>query len=386
MTLIADPAPGTPAAPARTGITLDLASLLDEAGLTGRGGAAFSTATKVRAAAQHDAELIVNACDGEWGAAKDAFVVEHHLDQLLRGASLLGRGRTRFAAHRSSRTAALLHAAGVEVLAVPGRYVSSEESALVSLANGGLARPLHTPVPVTFGARSLSGRALPATVVLNAETVWRVGQVVELGPSWFRSHGTPSEPGPRLCTMTGSVRRPGILETQAGVLVRDMVDAAGGPVGAVAGVGIGGLSGGWLTASQGYDAVWSREGLAAFGFSVGPGLVNVVAAGRCPVVEVAEVLERAAGESAGQCGPCMFGVPAVAGDVVAVAAGRADSAVWQRLQGRLVAIRGRGACHFPDGVSTYTASALRAFDAEFEAHASGTCRLGSIQRSGDVTY
>ena len=50
----------------------DIAGLLETAGLTGRGGAAFSTAIKLKAAKENDAELIVNACDGEIGAAKDA--------------------------------------------------------------------------------------------------------------------------------------------------------------------------------------------------------------------------------------------------------------------------------------------------------------------------
>ena len=63
---------------------------LAEAGLTGRGGAAFSTAIKVRAATTSKASLIINACDGEFGAAKDGWVVEHHLSELVAGARLLG--------------------------------------------------------------------------------------------------------------------------------------------------------------------------------------------------------------------------------------------------------------------------------------------------------
>ncbi len=43
---------------------------LDAAGLTGRGGAAFSTATKLRAAHANDAHLLVNGCDGERGAGQ----------------------------------------------------------------------------------------------------------------------------------------------------------------------------------------------------------------------------------------------------------------------------------------------------------------------------
>ena len=40
---------------------MSLANLLDEAGLTGRGGAAFATGIKVRAAPESGATLLVNA-------------------------------------------------------------------------------------------------------------------------------------------------------------------------------------------------------------------------------------------------------------------------------------------------------------------------------------
>ena len=61
----------------------ELGVLLEAAGLTGRGGAAFSTAIKLKAAKENGAELIVNACDGEVGAAKDAWIVAHHLHELI---------------------------------------------------------------------------------------------------------------------------------------------------------------------------------------------------------------------------------------------------------------------------------------------------------------
>ncbi|MEP6651447.1 MAG: hypothetical protein ABJA74_16270 [Lapillicoccus sp.] len=137
-------------------MTVSLVSLLDAAGLTGRGGAGFSTAAKVRAAASEDASLIVNACDGEYGAVKDGFVVEHHLDDLVQGANLLARAKIRYAA-RGSRSESLLRSAGLDVLSAPHRYVSSEESAQVLLANGGLARPMTKRVPVVFARPTRPG-------------------------------------------------------------------------------------------------------------------------------------------------------------------------------------------------------------------------------------
>jgi NADH:ubiquinone oxidoreductase subunit F (NADH-binding) len=293
-------------------MTASLAALLEAAGLSGRGGAGFSTAVKVRAAATEGASLVVNACDGEYGAVKDGYVVEYHLKELVRGAEWLGGNGIRYAAGRGSRTEDRLRSAGLDVLSVPHRYVSSEESDLVSLANGGLARPMTKRVPVVFGSVSPTRRRLPPIVVLNAETVWRVAQIAERGADWFRSYGTREEPGPRLASVSGAVPAPGVVDTAAGVEVGRLIDPAGGVDWPIAGVGLGGLSGGWLTPDEAAGAVWSRAGLAGYGLMPGPGTVHVLGADDCPLEYVSRALDYAAGETAGQCGPCMFGVPAVA--------------------------------------------------------------------------
>ncbi len=362
----------------------DLIVALDEAGLTGRGGAGFSTATKVRAALDHGADLIVNACDGELGAAKDAYVVEHHLPMVRRGADLVGGRRVRYAAKRGGYAHGRLTGAGLDVLSVPDRYVSSEESALVSLAHGGLARPMRKPFPIVFGATDPDGRTLPATVVLNAETVLRIAQIAQYGAAWFRSFGTPDEPGPRLATVDGDVFAPGIVETAAGVPVAELIRAAGGTTGLASAVGIGGLSGGWLTPDEALSATWSRMGLQAYGFTPGPGTILVLASDTCPLAHVSRVLEHAAGESAGQCGPCMFGVPAVAEDMQRLAGGHLDRAGVERLRGRLGLLPGRGACRFPDGVAGYARSALQAFPEEVAAHLHASCATVVRSRRTDA--
>ena len=79
--------------------------------------------------------------------------------------------------------------------------------------------------------------------MLNAETVWRVAQIVERGADWFRSYGTPAEPGPRLASVSGAVPSPGVVETAVGVGVGRLIEAAGRVDGPIAGVGLGGLSG-----------------------------------------------------------------------------------------------------------------------------------------------
>lgn len=361
---------------------MTLIEQLDASGLTGRGGAAFSTGTKVRAAIENRAALIVNACDGEIGATKDAWVVENHLADLVQGAKLIAPGRLggiRYAAHRGSATASRLAAAGLEVLEVPHRYVSSEESALISLASGQLARPMTKRTPFVYGGRDVQGRQVAPTVVLNAETVWRVAQIADRGSAWFRSFGTPTEPGPRLVTIGGSVHSPGVFAAAAGIPLADLLRAAGaagaeGAGGIPGPVWLGGLGGFFLTEAEAAGAIWSNAGLAAYGGSTGPGVINVLAPDRCPLAQVSSLLSYAAGESAGQCGPCMFGLPAVSAQWAELIA-RPTSRAVDQFSARVDLLIGRGACRFPDGVAGMVRSALRVFGPHLAEHAAGNCPL-----------
>lgn len=353
----------------------DLPDLLVRAGLTGRGGAAFSTARKIRSALENDAQLLVNVCDGEIGAAKDGWIVHHHLRELLDGAALLAGSTTPvFAAHRGSVTHRMLSRAGVDVLQVPGRYVSSEETALVNLLHGGLARPIAKTRPISAGDIAPDGRVLAPTLVLNAETVWRVAQIVRHGATWFRGYGTADEPGPRLVSVSAVGGLPVVLETEAGERIDSVLARAGVPCEGP-GINIGGLSGGFITSAERPRMRWSAADLAPYGLAVGSGVIRVLAPAECPWPHIAELVRYAAGESAGQCGPCMFGLPAVADDVELLVAGRGDRRVLDRLRQRLRLLPGRGACHHPNGVSRFTASALRCFEAELQAHVVGECGM-----------
>jgi NADH:ubiquinone oxidoreductase subunit F (NADH-binding) len=94
-----------------------------------------------------------------------------------------------------------------------------------------------------------------------------------------------------------------------------------------------------------------------------------LAAGRCGVAETARVLGYLARQSAQQCGPCRFGLPAIATDFAQLAAGRPEGDVLARLERRLGVIEGRGACRHPDGAVRLAGSALTAFAGDIRAHA-----------------
>lgn len=101
---------------------------------------------------------------------------------------------------------------------------------------------------------------------------------------------------------------------------------------------------------------------------MGAGVIAVLPDWACGLRETERVVRFMASESAGQCGPCVFGLPAVADDLARLADGKGDERTLQRLSARCRLVAGRGACRHPDGVSRLVSSALRVFEADLRAH------------------
>jgi NADH:ubiquinone oxidoreductase subunit F (NADH-binding) len=246
----------------------------------------------------------------------------------------------------------------------PARYISGEESALVSWLSDRTALPvlrIDKSVPLRVGRR-------PA-MVHNSETLAQVALIARHGPAWFRRMGTPEAPGSTLVTVTGAVRLPGVLEAEIGTPVIDILDRAGAEKD-LSGVLVGGYGGSWLAPSH-LATPFAPEALAAVGSTHGVGILIALPVGSCGVAETARIARYMAGESAGQCGPCVFGLPAIADDLEQLWSGRADGSVVDRIVSRSTAVDGRGACRHPDGVVRLVRSALTVFGDDVRAHAEG---------------
>lgn len=358
-----------------------LVDAVSAAGLTGRGGAGFPTGTKMRAVASRrgPAVVVANGMESEPASQKDQALLARAPHLVLDGAALaacavgadtvhicLDRGRSRQVGDVlgavAERQDAGLDPVRFLVHELPRHYVSSEESALISWLNGGDAKPAVTPPrPFERGVRRAP------TLVDNVETLAHVALIARYGPGWFRSAGHADAPGTMLVTVTGAVPVPGVYEIEAGTLVGDVLDASGAQ--SAAALLIGGYFGTWHAAADVAGLPLTATGLRPAGAAPGAGVVAVLPDGCCGLAETARVLRYLAGQGAGQCGPCMFGLPAIAGDFAQLAAGRPDGDVLARLDRRLRVIPGRGACRHPDGAVRLAASALTAFAADAHAHA-----------------
>jgi NADH:ubiquinone oxidoreductase subunit F (NADH-binding) len=349
-------------------------------GLTGRGGGGFPTARKLEllAGQRRRPVLVVNAMEGEPASSKDRVLVGHSPHLVLDGAQVAAAAvdaveiaccvpvEDAASADALRRATAERVAAGLDAVPVrlehpPGRYAAGEESALVDWVGGGRGLPAFRP---DKGSPLRIGRT--PVLLQNAETLAHLALIARHGAQWFRTAGTADAPGTTLVTVSGAVERPGVLEVELGTPLGAVLERAG--VADVHAVLLGGYGGAWLSAER-LDIPFAPRPLAAAGTMVGAGVVAVLPPGACGLSETARVVSYLAGQTAGQCGPCTFGMPALADDLARLAAGRSDGRLGDRLASRLEAVDGRGACRMPDGAARLVRSALAVFADDARAHA-----------------
>jgi NADH:ubiquinone oxidoreductase subunit F (NADH-binding) len=112
---------------------------------------------------------------------------------------------------------------------------------------------------------------------------------------------------------------------------------------------------------------------------LGAGVVVAFPADACGVRESARVTRYLADESAGQCGPCVHGLAALASGLEEIAAGKTSDRRLQ-LARWTQQVTARGACRHPDGAARFVASTLAAFEEELALHLrTGRCS-GSDRR------
>lgn len=362
----------------------ELIDMVSRSGLRGRGGADFPTAHKLAAVAgrRRVSAVVVNGSETEPASDKDALLLSRlpHLvlDGALLAASAVGAPSVIVRVAESvTRARRALEAAAAErdpagpsiaVVPGPGGYVSGEESAIMRALDGGPALPRYVP-PRPF-ERGYRGRP---TLIQNAETLAQLALIARFGPSWFRELGTDADPGTALVTITGAVAAPGVYELAFGTPMRDLLDAAGGPLEPLQALLVGGYFGTWVHSDSALELRLAREDLRAVGCALGSGVIVVLGQSACGLNESARVIDFLARESAGQCGPCVHGLRAIADSVAALASGRAPADEVSRVRRWAAEIDGRGACHHPNGAIRFAQSALVVFGAEIERHRTGRC-------------
>lgn len=366
---------------ARRGDPAALHQALVSTGVRGRGGAGFPAARKLAAAwrAGGKGTVIANGSEGEPASAKDRTLLALAPHLVLDGLQLAARAvearEVVLALHVGSPVRAIVVQAlaerddrlAVRLLEVPDRYVSGEASSLAGAAIGGPALPVLHDQPLAV--RGLERRP---TVVLNVETLADLALLLLYGSAWYAAVGTPEEPGTALLTIRETGSEPAVLESPLGTPLEGVLATAGLDVAEYQAALVGGYFGSWLSLPEHAAVSVSHAGLGAVGGTLGAGVVMALRHDECGLRATAEAVRYLAGQSAGQCGPCLNGLPAIAAAFEdLVAAGLPATRV--QLQRWCGMVTGRGLCHHPDGTVALVRSALLTFGEDVERHRTGQC-------------
>ena len=238
----------------------EIIDVVKRSGLRGRGGAGFPAGIKWDGVSKKEIDilgrpatryLVCNFAEGEPGTYKDRYLMSRNPYYLIEGMAIASRAIGAPTAvicikeifHKEieilTRVLEECYNAGylgenvlgsgknifIELATGPDSYLLGEDRALLEVIEGKPAWPRWKGIiPVEYG---LHGQP---TCVNNVETLSHVPHIIQNGPDWFRSIGTPDTPGTTIITLTGDVEQPGMYEVPMGTSLKSVIyDLGGGP-------------------------------------------------------------------------------------------------------------------------------------------------------------
>lgn len=335
---------------------------IETIGLTGRGGGHFPVAKKLAPLVTGGVDaVVINGSEGELLSAKDAALLQLRPHVVLDGAQALARAvrarrivvwlhdgadaslaSVRAALEERDASSAHTHECVVQILLGPARYLTGEASSVIAGVRGEPVLPKFISDPAKPW---IDGEPV---LVHNVETHARIGALSHVG-----AHGYETT---SLVTLSvGSERR--VVEVTPDVTFAELFAAQG--VRPPRLLLLGGYGGTWYAWTRLADLQLDPVAMRAAGASFGTGIIAVPPRDRDELQWSAEILEWMAGESAGQCGPCIFGLPELAREYrQAVEARHFQQRRLRKVQETMALIEGRGACRHPDGAIRMARSAL----------------------------
>ena len=254
-----------------------ICDLVLAAGVGGRGGGGFPAGQKWKfllGAPGPTKYLVCNADEGDPGAFVNRVLMESDPHLVIEGMAIAGKAtgadygfiyirdeyplsiaRMQLALEQARERGALgddIFGSGfdfdLEITRGAGSYVCGEETGLIASVEGLRGMPkIRPPFPAQKGVFSEPSN------VNNTETYANVPLIVQHGADWYRQHGTESDPGTKMFSISGALERPGILEVPFGMGMDELLlGCGGGPPNGRAPKGIqpGGPLGGLLPASD----------------------------------------------------------------------------------------------------------------------------------------
>lgn len=372
----------------------DVIKEVKASGLVGRGGAAFPTGLKwefALGAVGDQKYVLCNADEGEPGTFKDRLILEGDPHKLIEGMIIAGyaigatkgyvyiRGEYALSIERIEKAIADAKTYGllgqniltsnfgfdVAVMKGAGAYVCGEETALIESLEGKRGHPRNKPpYPINAG---LWGKP---TLVNNVETLANIPEIINNGAAWFKGYGTEKCSGTKVYTILGHVVTPGLIETEMGTTLKDIIFEYGGGIKGgkkFKGALVGGAAGAFLGPEM-LDVQMDFVNLKEYAAALGSGAILVMNEDTDMVDMLRSVLHFFKHESCGHCVPCRLGTAKLVEIIDKVAASKGSEEDMTRLMEISQVMKDASFCPLGQSLSMPVASALKYFKDELVSY------------------
>ncbi len=363
-------------------------------GLRGRGGAAFPTGTKWRFLAGSPGPvkyILCNCEEGDPGAFNDKGILESDPHTLVEGMVLAGYAtgasngiifirhghegpvERAKAAVRDAYALGLLgknilgskFSFSAEVSLVGESYVAGEETALMEAVEGKRSMPrFRPPFPAAYGVWGKPSN------INNIKTLSYVPEIIAKGATVFSGVGTERSKGTAILCLSGTIRRPGMMEVPMGMTLRQALEGLGGGVPGGKKIKLlqtGGPLGGVLGSDQ-LDVQLDFDAMARAGAILGSGGIIVGDDSVCAVDLTRELMTFCQFESCGKCFPCRTGMTHMAEILERICRFQGTPGDLQLIERVGASMQAGSLCGHGQLGFNPVRSALRFFGGEFKTH------------------
>ncbi len=380
---------------------VDVINEVKAANIRGRGGAGFPAGLKwsfTQPSPEAEKYIVCNADEGEPGTIKDRYIMEGDPNRVLEGMAIAGyavgashgyiyvRGEYYLSMMRLQNAIDQATAKGylgknifgtdfsftIEVQSGGGAYVCGEETALIESIEGERGNPrVKPPFPGQVGVWD------KPTIVNNVETLSSVPIIIAKGGEWYKNKGTEDAAGTKIFQVVGHVNKPGVIEANLGMTIRELVDKYGGGVRGgkkFKSCQTGGASFGFITESQ-LDTPMEYKAMGAIEGALGSGTMLVMDEDTCIVDVVKCILYFFQHESCGFCLPCRRGTRILYDLICKIADGKGTEADMDRMLTVGQVMLDSANCALAMSPIFFIKTTMERYRDDYLAHINGTCSL-----------
>jgi NADH-quinone oxidoreductase subunit F len=369
---------------------------IEKAGLRGRGGAGFPTATKWRFISNQKGEkyIICNGDEGDPGAFMNRTSMESDpyrmLEGILIGAYATGasfgiiytRAEYPLAIKTLEKCIAILkknRLLGKNILGLndfdfdlqirkgAGAYVCGEETALIKSVEGKRGQPMPRP---PFPAQS--GVFGKPTVVNNVGTWSDVATIMQMGYQQYTRFGSEKTKGTKIICLSGKIKRTGVIEVPFGMKLSEIIYDIGG--GSSEGIKIkalfpGGPAGGCIVPED-FNTPLDYESLNNLKTIMGSGSFIIVDDNTCMVNMAKYFITFTQSESCGKCLPCREGTKRLLEMLTKLSRGNGTIDDVKKIEELANYIKDNSLCGLGQFAPNPVLSTIKHFRDEYEKHVS----------------